>query len=80
MCEYEMDPATIVEDTEWTRFGLQMDGQMDEMDRQTDKQSETRIPPSTSLAGGITMACHVYGKLPGLPVTQYTDTYMHNQA
>ena len=29
MCKYEMDPANIVEDTEWTRFGLQTDGQAD---------------------------------------------------
>ena len=25
-CKYEMDPASIVEDTEWTQFGWQTDG------------------------------------------------------
>ena len=34
MCKYEMDPASIVEDTEWTRFCPQTDG---ETDRRTDK-------------------------------------------
>ena len=33
MCKYEMDPASILEDTERTRFGPQMDGQTD---RRTD--------------------------------------------
>ena len=29
MYKYEMDPVSIVEDTERTRFHLQMDGKMD---------------------------------------------------
>ena len=29
MCKYEMDPASIVEDTERTRFCTQTDGQTD---------------------------------------------------
>ena len=33
MCKYEMDPTSIVDDTERTRFCPQTDGQMD---RQTD--------------------------------------------
>ena len=33
VCKYEMDPASIVEDTEWTRFCPQMDGQMDKWTR-----------------------------------------------
>ena len=42
MYTYEMDVASIVEDTEWTRFGLQTDGWMDggmvrQMNRQMDK-------------------------------------------
>ena len=44
MCKYEMDPASTVEDTERTRFCLQMDGR-------TDGQGETSIPPSTLLRG-----------------------------
>ena len=40
MCKYEMDPASIVEYTERTPFCPQMD-------RQTDGQGETNIPPST---------------------------------
>ena len=38
MCKYEMDPMSIVEDTERTRFGPQTD-------RWTDGQGETSIPP-----------------------------------
>ena len=38
VCKYEMDPASIVEDTERTRFCPQMD-------RRTEGQSETSIPP-----------------------------------
>ena len=34
MCKYEMDPASIIGDTEWTRFCPQTDG---ETDRRTDK-------------------------------------------
>ena len=29
MCRNERDPASVVEDTEWTRFGLQTDGWTD---------------------------------------------------
>ena len=36
--KYEMDPTSIVGDTEWTRFCPQMD-------RRTDRQGETSIPP-----------------------------------
>ena len=43
MCKYEMDPASIVEDTERTRFCPQTDG-----------RRETSIPPlSTSLKQGV---------------------------
>ena len=38
MCKYEMDPTSIVEDTERKRFCLQTD-------RRTDGRSETSIPP-----------------------------------
>ena len=38
MCNYEMDPTSIVEDAERTRFCPQMD-------RRTDGQGETSIPP-----------------------------------
>ena len=37
MYTYEMDPVSIVKDTQWTRFHPQMDGQMDgRTDGQTD--------------------------------------------
>ena len=42
MCKYEMDPTSMVEDTERTRFCPQTD-------RRTDGQGETSIPTSTSL-------------------------------
>ena len=42
MCKYSMDPASIVEDTEQARFGLQTDGWKDEV-----KQVSS---PSTLLA------------------------------
>ena len=38
MCKYEIDPASIVEDTEWTPFCPQMDGP-------TDRRSWTPPPP-----------------------------------
>ena len=38
MCKYEMDPMSIVEDTERTRFCPQTD-------RRTDGQGDTSIPP-----------------------------------
>ena len=47
MCKYEMDPMSIVEDTEWTRFCPQTD-------RHTDGQGETSIPPFNFVeVGGI---------------------------
>ena len=37
MCRYQMDPASFVEDTEWTPFGLNTDRQMDKgIDGQTE--------------------------------------------
>ena len=44
MCKYEMDPTSIVEDTE--RIGS-TDGQTD---GQTDRQGETSIPPFNFVA------------------------------
>ena len=38
MCKYEMDPMSILEDTERTRFCPQTD-------RRTDGQGDTSIPP-----------------------------------
>ena len=44
MCKYEMDPANIVEVTEWTWFCPQTDGQMDrQTDRQMDGRHETSV-------------------------------------
>ena len=48
MCKYEMDTVSIVEDTEWTRFCPQTNGQMD---RRTDKVKPV-YPLSTSLSVG----------------------------
>ena len=48
-----MDPASIVEDTQWTGFGQQMDGQTD---RQWERQMEiveTNILPLNFVGGGI---------------------------
>ena len=42
MCKYEMDPTSIVEDTEWTRFCPQMDRRTV---GRTDGWRETSIPP-----------------------------------
>ena len=55
MCKYEMDPMSIVEDTERTRFCPQTDRQTDgRMDRRTDGQGDTSIPPINFVeAGGI---------------------------
>ena len=50
-CKYEMDPTSIVEDTERTRF-------CPRMDRWTDGQGETSIPPfQLRWSGGGLMIC-----------------------
>ena len=46
MCKYEMDPMSIVEDTERTRFCPQTD-------RRTDGQGETSIPPFNFVEAGV---------------------------
>ena len=46
MCKYEMDPASIVEDTERVRFVLQTD-------RPTDKVKPVYPLPLNFVAGGI---------------------------
>ena len=46
MYKYEMDPMSIVEDTERTRFCPQTDRRTDgRTDRRTDGQGDTSIPP-----------------------------------
>ena len=51
MCKYEMDPTSIVEDTERTRFCPQTHGRTD---GRTDGQGETSIPPfQLRWSGGI---------------------------
>ena len=50
--KYEIDPTSIVEDTERTRFCPQMDGQMD---GQTDKVKPVYPPFNFVEAGGIIM-------------------------
>ena len=50
MCKYEMDPASIVEDTERTRFVLQTDRRTD---RPTDKVKPVYPLPLNFVAGGI---------------------------
>ena len=49
MCKNEMDPASIVEDTEWTGFCPQMDRWRD---GQLDKVKPV-YPTSTSLSKGV---------------------------
>ena len=45
MCKYEMDPTSIVENTERTRFCPQMDRRTDrQMERQTDGQTDKVKP------------------------------------
>ena len=54
MCKYEVDLATIAEDTEWTQFcpqiGTQTDGQTN---RPTDDPGETSIPPFNFVEQGV---------------------------
>ena len=51
MDRYEMDPASVVEDTKWTWF-------RPEMDRQIDRQGETSISPFNFVeVGGIITMC-----------------------
>ena len=49
MCKCEMDPTSIVEDTEWTRFCPQMD-------KRTDDVKPVYPPFDFVEAGGIMMA------------------------
>ena len=61
MYNYDIDPASIVKDTGWTQFHLQMDGWTNE---QMKGQSETIIPPFSFIDGGIIKVCGTtsYGK------------------
>ena len=52
MCKYEMDPARIAEDTEWTRFCPQTD-------RQRDGQGKTSIPPFNFVGRGYNNIEHI---------------------
>ena len=47
--KYELDPTSIVEDTERTRFCPQTDGQRD---RRKDRRRETSIPPFNFIEAG----------------------------
>ena len=42
MCKYEMDPTSIVEDTEWTQFCPQTD-----WDGQTERQADGQMDGET---------------------------------
>ena len=54
MCKYEMDPASIVEDTERTRFCPQTDRRTDgQTDRRTDDVKPVYPPFNFVEAGGI---------------------------
>ena len=53
--KYEMDPASIVEDTEWTQFCPQMNIYA-KFYPVSDGHGETSIPPSTLLSGGYNYA------------------------
>ena len=57
MYKYEMDPTRTVGATERTRDAGRMDGQTD---GQTDGRSETNIPPTISLCGGIITAKYLW--------------------
>ena len=50
MCKYELDPASILEDTERTRFCPQMDRRRE---GRTDGQGETSIPPFNFVERGV---------------------------
>ena len=56
MCKYDMDPASIVEDTERTRFCPQTDGQTD---RWTDRRTYDVKPVYFVEAGGILTIDHI---------------------
>ena len=60
MCKYEMDLASIVEDTEWTQFCPQTYRHTDmQMDRRTDGKGETSIPPFNFVEPGYDNNCFV---------------------
>ena len=55
MSKYEMDPTSIVEDTEWTRFCPRIDRRTDrQMDRKTNKLKPV-YPPFNFVAAGVIM-------------------------
>ena len=60
MCKYEMDPTSIVEDTERTLFCPQTDRRMD---GRMDGQGETSIPPFNFIeVGGIKNGLQKFGE------------------
>ena len=73
MCKYEMDPASIVEDTERTWFCPQTDGQTD---GQTEGWRETSIPPfQLRWSGGYhQMWCNPTGYGKNWPVPNHNKT------
>ena len=56
MCKYKMDLANIVEDTGWTRFCPQTDGQTD---RRMDKVKPVYLPFNFVEAVGIITFCFI---------------------
>ena len=70
MCKYEMDPMSIVEDTEQTRFCPQTD-------RRTDGQGETSIPSFQLRWSGGYNEWHICAK--SSFSTAYTAALIHNE-
>ena len=63
MCKYDINLTSIVEDTERTQFCQQIDG---EMERWTDRQGETSIPPFNFVEAGSMIIPKYHLHEPGL--------------
>ena len=80
MCKYEIDPANIVEDTEWTRFCPQTNRQTDrQTDRHTDRWTRKPVyPPSNFVeAGGIKIHIHYFIVVFTFIFARYCDSWWH---
>ena len=67
MCKYEIDPMSIVEDTERIRFCRQTEGR-------TDGQGETSIPPFQLRWSGGYNQCNVQGHTLIGPLLYFSET------
>ena len=86
MCKYEMDPASIVEDTEQTRFCPQMDRWMDGQTNRRKRWNQYtpfQLHWSVGYSKTALICIMAWGQIGDKPLsepmlTQFTDAYMQH--